>query len=183
MKIFISLLILYMLSGCGSTPQRPISYVKIRSVPEGALIQTGFKPAEGYSNVTLRLYHEELDQNGCANWNGPVTAYWASGASAQISPITLCQGPNTYEVVLQRPANHPNLNVDIQFLYSLNQAMEQERLRSQQEANAAFDAFAGLLLGAQQRGAPTRKTSPDFKYIINDRIINCRTSGSTVICY
>lgn len=187
MKIFISLLLLYMLSGCGS----PMFYVNIRSEPEGALIQTGYKPSDGYSNVTLPLLYEAPDQNGCIHWAGPITAYWASGASAQISPLSMCQGPKTYEFVLKRPVNHPNLDVDIKFLFSLNQAMRQQKLRSRREADAAFDEFVGLLLGAQQRSSPAPSPSPNFignspnghsLYIINGRHINCHTAGSTVIC-
>ncbi|QFY43547.1 hypothetical protein F6R98_13730 [Candidatus Methylospira mobilis] len=133
-----SILLLYtVLSGCSSNKTSLV----IKSEPDGAYIsQTETGAGLGVAPVTLDFDKAELvnktnrdkERTGCFRVKG-YSARWMSGATASSAPaIRLCNpvGKN-FTVTLQRNANAPGLEKDLEFA-----KQDKDSQTQQQQANA-----------------------------------------------
>ncbi|MEQ8954076.1 MAG: hypothetical protein RL120_08060 [Gammaproteobacteria bacterium] len=108
------LLAALVVAGCAET-----TAVTFMTAPQGALITLVDSGDElGRAPATINYRAEDLQQQdaeGCYLLEG-VRAEWASGASAQINQLRFCDLQDGYYYVdLERPANYPNAEVDLQY--------------------------------------------------------------------
>ena len=119
------------LTGCAAPGLR----VTFTSDPPGAVLYQG-KNNFGYTPQTLEYNISPEDQKrGLVRLIG-VSVKWASGATAEVSPIdaNLSMG-NIHQFNFARPDNVPGRDIDMRF------ALELEKLRvAQQQANAQRSA-------------------------------------------
>ena len=136
------------LTGCAT--QTSQSSVTIFSQPVGAyLVEMNTGTSIGLApNVAVydnSLLFTNMDENGCFRLNG-WEATWPSGAKATSQQVLLmCGGTGAYNITLSRPANHPNLQQDLEF------ALQVESIRAQQRQTEAAEAAAfAAIFGAFQ---------------------------------
>ena len=113
--------------------------VTVDSNPKGAVVWE-----EGAENFRIAPAHWSFDLEkqivgpkiGCKVVKG-FHAQWQSGATASTrSPLNICGDGNQWTVTMQRPSNHPNLEIDLsveqQFLFK--QQLELVKRQREQEA-------------------------------------------------
>ncbi len=117
----------FLLAGCASAPptQALLTY---ESAPEGATLYVNGKSI-GVAPVTASY--------AAANKDGgivtpEVTAIWPSGAKTSF--WTLLKAGDDRETVLQRPANAPGLQQDIEHAQPFIVAKERDKQRAREEA-------------------------------------------------
>lgn len=143
MKIIWAWVVMAAMTGCAMQ-----ATLTVHTQPTGAYITEaetgasgGISPAVFYYNPQTLNYYR--DSSGCFVVKG-MTAKWVSGATATVNPIRLC-GLNfeDYAITINRPADHPDLEKDLQFALQV-----QALLAQQQQAEAARQAAALQFLNA-----------------------------------
>lgn len=114
--------------------------VTFLSEPEGAAIteittgiEIGIAPiSRSYDLGVL----SPVDPQGCYSLVG-VEAQWISGATSRVQEFQLCGDvTEDYYLTLERPAEHPDLDKDVQHARSLR--VSRERLRRENSGQASF---------------------------------------------
>ncbi|HAJ75858.1 MAG TPA: hypothetical protein DCM64_05335 [Gammaproteobacteria bacterium] len=114
--------------------------VTFLSEPEGATItevttgiEIGIAPiSRSYDLGVL----SPVDPQGCYSLVG-VEAQWISGATSRVQEFQLCGDvTEDYYLTLERPAEHPDLDKDVQHARSLR--VSRERLRRENSGQASF---------------------------------------------
>jgi hypothetical protein len=124
------------LSGCALQ-----ATLQVDTNPTGGYISevdTGFVP--GIAPVSIYYEPSSLtlrDAKGCYLVRG-MNVRWVSGATASVNPISLCGSAyDNYNITINRPANAPDLDKDLQFAVQV-----QNMLSQQAQAEAARQATA-----------------------------------------
>ena len=168
-----------MLSGCAATPAPQLLTVYVSSSPPGAFITLPGSQVSGVSNVAAQfntnVVWQHADVRGCFELH--LVATWVSGAQRD-EVATFCMmrdGGNIslaaqqVSYALQRPAEYPGLEKDMQF------ALQVAQVSATQQAAAA----------AQWQAAAAQQSADAavFNAIINAAPINCSstTVGGQVI--
>ena len=124
--------------------------VNVTASPAGATISQSDGSVVGQAPVTLNYNADpQFMSGGCFRAMG-LTATWTSGARAQTdSVLRLCQQGHVYNVHLERPANVPGLQADLQVALMRERAkLEKERIAAEmapETAKALGEALGALL--------------------------------------
>ena len=134
-KILIVLVVVQVLSGCLSS-RRQLK-VTVYSDPAGATIYT----SRGCEGKTPALLHYDIDekeaQEGVVFLNH-ITARWVSGASKILSHIKcdLREVGYNQQITITRPANVPNVAVDVGYALELERlGLLRRQTKAQEDAN------------------------------------------------
>ena len=121
-----ALSLIALLVGCATPQAQNTLAVTFDSVPAGAmLVQNGYVVGQMPITMTYDLTPSNLSQGSLKS--NPLTAQWASGAAATLSPSYTWQVGWTKingKTIFYRPAAAPGLNTDMAVEARLKQAAE-----------------------------------------------------------
>lgn len=170
MKLILSSISCFLISGCTST-------VQITSQPEGAYITRHDGLGAGFAPLTYPVVIDETKATKTAKgcwWTKGITVQWASGATISYSALELCSGTtDTYFFNVVRPQDVPNLHVDLNF------AMQ---MRAQGAARAAA-LFGAISAGVSASQPANPSQSSNIYNLPGGRTMNCSTLGNVTNCY
>ena len=155
MRNFISLALIFILSGCASQ-----SSLTVISQPSGAYI-TETETGKTHGTAPIVVYYDSKamsqykDASGCFLVKG-FDARWVSGATATSPPsIRLCgssSGAYTYQ--FSRDSYAPGLDKDLDF------AMRQDSVRAQQQQSQAIQNAAAIQAWSAMQAAQPKPVAP-----------------------
>lgn len=184
MRLLIALSFASLLAGCQTS-----TFLDVYSQPDGAYITPINGTGGGYSPLRIRYVLDDSrdpkDAQGCFLVNG-VVAQWSSGAVARENQFRLCGDLMFYNYVINRPANAPNLQADLNVAAQLSAqrtAQANAKAAAEREAQsrnaAALGAFGLMLLGSQPQ--PTKPNNQT--YVFPNGTMNCTTTGTVTNCF
>jgi hypothetical protein len=104
----------------------------IHATPEGAQVLTGEEPGRLMGVTPLALSYEIPDDCGQTQ---AVRVRWASGAETHVAGVRLCTAIGKHQTVtLSRPADAPNLELDLQVAYQQAMLAQQQAMLAQMAA-------------------------------------------------
>jgi hypothetical protein len=175
MSLRLTAVFFLVLGGCASQ-----ATLTVYTYPQGGYISQVDGVVFGTSPATVVYRPEDLkehvDDRGCFVVRG-VQSKWVSGATSQLSPVTLCGAPNgSYQITLTRSPDAPGLEQDLQFAMQLGNSLAQ-RAAQQQAAQAAQTNATLNAIRALNPSPPVGMASPGVGFLKRQYV-----SGMNRIC-
>lgn len=111
-----------MLYGCSST------ILEVRTNPPGALVTEMGNGLQSIAPAKFNYtWNQKAVENNCMRVKG-YRATWPSGAIMSTGEIiTMCGGPKTYSIDINRPSSYPGLDKDMAHALQIQQLQQQEK--------------------------------------------------------